>query len=69
MRYSGGSIDIKTGVNLRVSKVQKYVENCNLRDKEINFVGKFIIGRQHNEQEVEEGWQERGGSFWIPVEI
>ena len=53
MRYSGGSIDIKTGVNLRVSKVQKYVENCNLRGKEINFVGKFIIGRQHNEQEVE----------------
>ena len=41
VKYSGGSIDINHGVNFRVSKVKKYVENPNLWGKEIEFRGEI----------------------------
>ena len=41
LKYIGGSIDIKPRVNLRVEKVQKYVENPNLWGKEIEFHGEI----------------------------
>ena len=41
VKYSGRSIDINHGVNLRVSKVKIYVENPNLWGKEIEFHGEI----------------------------